>query len=73
MNDAHDMDDAAWWQDRQKKEAWSIFNERAALLRVARNTASYGDAVLLAQSLNHGDLFTHAQENNATDIEDDPE
>ena len=75
MNDinAHDMDDAAWWQTVHEAEAQIVEDQRSALLRVAAGKATYTDAVMLAAGLNHGDLFTHLQENNATDIEDDAE
>lgn len=78
MNDAadqHDMDDAAWWQTVHQAERQIVEDERSALLRVAKGTASYTDAVLLAASLNHSDIFAVVPENspNATPIEDDAE
>ena len=71
--DQHDMDDAAWWNTVHEAEAQIIEDQRSALLRVAQGKATYTDAVMLAAGLNHGDLFTHVQENNATSIEDDAE
>jgi hypothetical protein len=75
MNDAHDMDDAAWWQTVHEAEAQLVEDQRSALLRVAQGKATFTDAVLLAASLNHTDIFGHIHENspNATDIEDDQE
>lgn len=71
--DAHDMDDAAWWQTVHEAEEQLVADHRAALLRVAKGTGSFTDAVLLAAALNHQDLFPHIAENNATAIEDDAE
>lgn len=65
--------DAAWEQTVLQAQRQIQEDERAALKRVARGTATYVDALLLASSLNHQDLFALPTENKITETEDDPE
>lgn len=51
------MDDSAWEACAEMALSELHLDERAALIRVANGTATKADAVLLAASLMHGDLF----------------
>ena len=70
----NDMEHPQYWVQLHEAEEQMVHRHRAALLRVAKGSATYNDAVMLAAALNHPDLFAnHVGENHATDIEDDPE
>lgn len=69
-----DMDDGQWAHACELAKRELLEDERSALKRVAAGNATHADAVFLANSLGHRDLFaTHAEESHATTIEDDAE
>lgn len=71
---ALEMDDGQWAHACEMAKQEILQDERAALKRVAAGTASHADAVFLAASLGHRDLFdVHVEVTKATIVEDDAE
>ncbi len=71
---ALEMDDGQWAHACEQAKRELQEDERAALKRVATGDATHADAVFLANSLGHRDLFAApVEDNHATPIEDDAE
>lgn len=67
------LEDSAWEAACENAIAELEQDERAALIRVANGTATKVDAVLLAASLMHSDLFQTHTNGRVTPIEEDAE